>query len=344
MATKLGFRLRRFREGLHLTQDELARAVGLSSKFISQIEIGNRTPSLQSLKKIADYVRKDIAAFLSEEQDPFQRLLSDRNIAGARVLVRRFRDHCLDYLRLEEMTGRRLPPAPLYEGESPRGLAEAERKRMGAGEEPIRNIFDLLENHGLRLLREPFPRKSRLSGLFVYFPAEQAAFGLLDENLSDGRMAIAAAHLYGHYLRDRHDGPIADNTDIFVNDYLPLYHPRERFAQEFALAFLVPRDQVRRLIRREIASDRIRYEDLIRLKRYFGVPVETMMNLLADTGILSAQRAGEFASTDHAAFELSLFTNQIGDRPPVSPGKTVTSNRYRTLGVIAMGSRPSENS
>jgi len=341
---KLGGRLRRIREGLNLTQDELARAVGLSGEFISQIEIGRRTPSLQSLKKIAEYVGRDMAYFLSEEQDPFQGLFKKRKFTGQKALVKSFRGYCGDYLKLEELTGRRVHPAPLYSGESPLSLAETERRRIGAGEEPVRDIFELLESNGLRLLRSPFPDKSRLAGIFLYYPTEQAAFGLIDGCLSDGRQAIAAAHLYCHYLKDRANGPIADDTDIFIRDYLPLYHPRERYAQEFALAFLMPPGRLDHMIRRDMASTRIRYEDVIRLKRYFGIPAEAMLGALVDSGFISVQQRGEFEAYDHAAFEKSLFGDLIGDRLPASPVETVTSSRYKTLGVIAYGSSPQESS
>jgi transcriptional regulator with XRE-family HTH domain len=49
-----GQRLRLKREALKLTQEQLAKASGLTSQYISIIEQDKRSPSLSSLAKLAD--------------------------------------------------------------------------------------------------------------------------------------------------------------------------------------------------------------------------------------------------------------------------------------------------
>jgi len=49
----LGQRLRTRRESLNVTQQQLARAVGLSAQHISAIEVGRRDPSLETLALLA---------------------------------------------------------------------------------------------------------------------------------------------------------------------------------------------------------------------------------------------------------------------------------------------------
>lgn len=50
----IGRRIRKRRKDLQLTQQDLGRALGLTSQHISVIEQDKRTPSLSSLSKLAE--------------------------------------------------------------------------------------------------------------------------------------------------------------------------------------------------------------------------------------------------------------------------------------------------
>jgi transcriptional regulator with XRE-family HTH domain len=50
----LGERIKLKREALKLTQDQLAKASGLTSQYVSVIEQDKRSPAISSLAKIAD--------------------------------------------------------------------------------------------------------------------------------------------------------------------------------------------------------------------------------------------------------------------------------------------------
>lgn len=54
-------RIKEFRKGRGLTQQQLGEAVGLSKPFVSQLERGEREPSAQSLQAFADYFGVKIA-------------------------------------------------------------------------------------------------------------------------------------------------------------------------------------------------------------------------------------------------------------------------------------------
>ena len=51
MQTVLPHKIRKAREAAHLNQGAFARAVGLSSEYISLLEAGKRTPSMATLEK-----------------------------------------------------------------------------------------------------------------------------------------------------------------------------------------------------------------------------------------------------------------------------------------------------
>ena len=49
-------KLQDFRKRKSLTQEELAKAVGVAPKYISMLERGERTPGFALAKKIADFL------------------------------------------------------------------------------------------------------------------------------------------------------------------------------------------------------------------------------------------------------------------------------------------------
>ena len=177
--------------------------MALSSEFISNIEIGKRTPSLVSLRNIAGYLKKDISYFLTEEENAFDILLQDKKLdKKAKYEIKKFRSYCEDYLKLEEITGKHLEIAPQYHTFSPEKMAEEERRRLGIGDEPIKDVFLLLEMNGLRILRQSITSEAQIAGLFVFFEAEKAAFALVNNCQPYGQQALMAAHAYCHYLKD----------------------------------------------------------------------------------------------------------------------------------------------
>ncbi|GFO58754.1 hypothetical protein GMST_10790 [Geomonas silvestris] len=50
----LGARIKELRRRVGMSQDQLAERVGIEGKYISRIEVGRRSPSLETLEKIAD--------------------------------------------------------------------------------------------------------------------------------------------------------------------------------------------------------------------------------------------------------------------------------------------------
>ncbi|MFA9452497.1 MAG: helix-turn-helix domain-containing protein [Candidatus Aminicenantaceae bacterium] len=346
MSGKLGAKLRRARENLGITQEELSKAVGLSSEFISLLEIGKRAPSLDSLRRLSGFLNKDIGYFLQEPEDNFQSLRQEKKLGKEALnVIRRFQRYCEDYLRIEDLTQRRAEPAPFFQNASAERLALEERRRLGLGDEPIRDIFSLLELNGLRILRQVIPETAKIAGIFVFFDAEQAGFALIDASRPLGEQHIAAAHEYAHYLKDRFAGPILDNPDVFIDEYLPLYHPREKFAQQFAYDFLVPPRKLKHVVSKELHARSLHFEDVIFLKRYFGIKTVHMLSILQKQEILPPHRVNEFREVDHAEFERSLF-GKVGaeELPGKARTKLISSDRYKTLGVSAFQKTAREKS
>lgn len=302
-------RLKKLREDMGLTQEELGAAVGLSSEYISLLEAGKRTPSIIALSRISRFFQKNVSYFLEVQTDPFEILMSDEKLTPAtKEVLTEFRSCCERYLELEKITGRPANPGPLYTGSlSPENLAVEERRRIGLGNEPIRDIFRLCEINGFHLIRMALPEESKISGLLVFLEEKNAAFGLINSTLPFDQQLVAAAHLYGHYLKDRNESPIIDNLDVLVDEYVTLYSPREQFAQAFASKFLIPPSKVRELIDRDIRTRRLSYADVLFLKRYFGVSTVAMLRTLRLMSYLSRSQFEAYFKFDHQKEEEAIF-------------------------------------
>ena len=248
MDTFVGGRLKKVREAAGLSQAVFARAVGLSPQHVSKLEAEKRVPSFGTLRKIASYFNRDISYFFQEKAagpDSFTLLFRAEAVDDrARNELQKFRRYCDDYLRLETSTGRPLDLAPLYPATSPPsawptrsgGASASATSRSGTSSPCSRPT-------AAASCACPCPRTPGSSASSSSSRTRQAAFALVNSAQSPGRQAFSAAHEYCHYLKDRLEGPVVDNPDVFVDEYVSLYHPREQFAQAFAARFLDAADQ-----------------------------------------------------------------------------------------------------
>jgi transcriptional regulator with XRE-family HTH domain len=65
---EFGSRLQRFREIRNLTQAELGRRAGMAAASVSHFETGQRSPSLESLVKLADALEISTDALLGRAE------------------------------------------------------------------------------------------------------------------------------------------------------------------------------------------------------------------------------------------------------------------------------------
>jgi len=337
----LGIRLKKAREEVNLSQGAFAKSLGLSSEYISLLESGKRTPSFETLVKVAGFLNKNVSYFFEDKRPAFERLF---DLAEADERVRKdllkFQATCVRYLDLEDRTGRRLDLAPQYARVSAERLAEEERRRLGLGNEPIRDVLALCEVNGCRIIRQTLPEEARIAGIFVFDEERKAAFALVNANEPPGLQTLIAAHLYGHYLMDRADGPIVDNPDVVVEEYVSLYPPREQFAQAFASRFLMPPGKLRELVEKDQRSKSLSFDDVLFLKRYFGVSTRAMLRTLRGRGILPEAKFEEYFKRNPEDREQEVFGGLSGQeerrsRTLFRKSRTIPSDRYRLLAAEA---------
>lgn len=69
MTSRLGKRIKQYREKVGLTQFQLAEKIGVSEFYISALETGRRNPGRKTLVKLANEMKIPIEALLDIETD-----------------------------------------------------------------------------------------------------------------------------------------------------------------------------------------------------------------------------------------------------------------------------------
>lgn len=154
------------------------------------------------------------------------------------------------------------------------------RNKLGLGNEPISNIFNLLESQGIYLFRRPL--KGNASAMFM--KSKDAHLVIINSNKTLGHQYFSAAHELSHFLYDTHIlGGICSvnkyNQDIEI----------EKLADYFASHLLMPEEGIlKHLLKRTNDGKRhILLSDIIYLQQYFKVSWSAMLIRLLNLNLIN---------------------------------------------------------
>lgn len=251
---ELGRRLRRAREARGMTQEVVARYLGVSRSTVAQMELGNRVVSGIELSRLAYFFGKDLRSFVADEvQDEGDVLVAlfrlHPELASQEDVLEALR-RCValgrELTNLERLLDidRDLAAAAAYPLPRPRTRWEAiqqgeriaveERRRLGLGLAPLPDVTELLESHGVRTAQVSLPED--VSGLTLIEP-EIGVFVVANREHPILRRRFSYAHEYCHVLVDRDErGLVSRGRD---RDEL-----LEVRANAFAASFLMPAEAV----------------------------------------------------------------------------------------------------
>jgi Zn-dependent peptidase ImmA (M78 family) len=203
-------------------------------------------------------------------------------------------------------------------------VAIQERQRLGLGDQPVISLRDTLEwDVGLRIFYWELP--SAIAGMYAY-TADLGCCILVNRKHPPERRRVSMLHEYGHLIANRYEPGI---------DYLTMTGRKpanERFAESFALGFLMPTSSVRQRFHGiATTTGNFRVADLRRLSHFYYVSVEAMALRLEQLGLIqkgSSQFLKESRFSPREAAELlNLQPQPVNDRP--------FPDRYKYLAVAA---------
>lgn len=253
-----GERLRGARMYRGLTLTELAKRTEISKQSLSLYENDNNTPDYMKVRLLAselnfpyDYFFQKDSYVAKTETTYFRSLASatkkDRTAQSIKLeYVAKMYEILLEFISFPEMN---LPSVDfvgcddVFECENDNAIQEIEdiaaqvRKYWDVGTGPIKDLQYLLEKNGIIVTGfdtnedkiDAFSQRTIVAGNDIYFIA--VALG----NRPEGRIRFDMAHELGHILLH----PWSEDLEAITKDE---FKARERQANMFASAFLLPRD------------------------------------------------------------------------------------------------------
>ena len=338
----LGQRIAEARKARGKTQEEVANHLGCSRPTYIAIEKGDRAVKPAEIAKLAPFLGRRVHELVRPgepvvELQPHLRAVADKMKEGDEFELLEGIDELQrladDYHELE-----RCMRAPLRFNYPPEvnlttrldvtQLAESvaiqERRRLGLGDQPVTNLRSILEwDVGLRIFYWPLP--SAIAGMYAFAP-DLGCCILINRKHPAVRRRVSMLHEYGHLIVDRYKPGI---------DYLT-YGGRkpanERFAETFALGFLMPASSVQQKFHAIVTSTSdFQVADLCRLSHFYFVSVEAMCLRLEQLGLTpkgtwrSLKESG--LAPQKAASILELPSHPESDQP--------YPERYKYLAVHA---------
>ncbi|MBI3330027.1 MAG: ImmA/IrrE family metallo-endopeptidase [Nitrospinae bacterium] len=292
----LGRRLQEARKARGLTQQDVAKELGLARTTVTAIEKGDRSVQPEELLQLARLYGRGVSELVRRREVveefavQFRAALAEAvdHQAELQQAIHEFQRLCEDYLELEELCEspltRAYPPQYSMAGISPEDAAEdiawAERNRLGLGDGPIVSPREILENDvGLRIFYPKLP--SRVAGMFAYTEKLGGCIAINSAHPAE-RRRWSLAHEYSHFLTSRFRPEV---SVMLVYERLPA---SERFADAFAGVFLVPANGLRRRFHElsRLRKGKITPAELCRLAHYYVVSLEALTRRLETLRLL----------------------------------------------------------
>jgi Zn-dependent peptidase ImmA (M78 family)/DNA-binding XRE family transcriptional regulator len=343
----LGQRISEARKSRGKTQEEVAEFLGYSRPTYIAIEKGERTAKADEIIKLASFFGRKVNELVRPGEpvtdlQPHLRAVADKMKTGDQFQARlnaaidQLQALAEDYLELERIMGS--PHRPSYPAEVVLNLkldpieqaevvANQERNRLVLGDQPVIDLRSTLEwDVGLRIFyTRALP--SSIAGMYAY-SAELGACILINRNHPPERRRVSMLHEYGHFLlsTDRYKPGI---------DYLTMPGRKpanERFAEAFALSFLMPTTSVRQKFQDIVATTGdFQVADLCRMKHFYFVSLEAMTLRVEQLGLIpkgtwDSLKESKFAPRKAEAM-LGLPSHPVADE--------IVPDRYKYLAVHA---------
>lgn len=292
----VGSKIRRYREQLELSVNELSVATGIASESLELYEAGKREPTGDEILILADFFRCDYKFFISneklapfEETEQLYRRYGDDFSKADRRSIQDFLFLCEteEYLiRQLGLDKRRQSFQFRKKGDYFKGhgaeAAESLRKLLGYGPNEVgMNIYEDIRNIGVHVFRRKLGN-SKISGLYIRHPTAGKCI-LVNYSEDVYRQRFTAGHELAHTILD-------DEEDFIVSfakwDRKDLVEIR---ANTFSSRYLMPPEFLRSIPQAEAWTVEKSVEWAKRLK----VSTEALAYALQEAGLIDNAIASE---------------------------------------------------
>jgi Zn-dependent peptidase ImmA (M78 family)/DNA-binding XRE family transcriptional regulator len=329
--------VRTARERFELTQDEVAKALGIARSAVSDIESGKRQVSASELVALSRVLGQPMDALVAEAQatagDDLVLLRASAVGPATRAQLERWTRWAETYRELEECVDEAraadLRPAGhvLSTFEHAHRLADEERKRLDLGHAPGHQLLSALEERvGVKVAFMDLD--DSLSGASMTSARSGASIVVNRQHVA-GRRAFTLAHEYFHLLTHGRVARARGEQPLHVCEAQAPDAPKDRgeqLADQFAGRLLLPPEHfIERLQLLRKDDGTIDRADLVGLARYFGVSVQAVFVQLAVQRLVSWDLANAAYRDPVLSDRIVEYAGAEGEEP----------SRFRRLAVKA---------
>ena len=293
----IGQRLAEARKARSINQEDAAEVIGVSRPTFIALEKGERVAKPGEIIKLAAMYGKPVNHFvrtmepLTDFQPHFRAAMDKVKPADAeqlKIAIGEFKEFVENYLDLEQRM--KAPMRMNYPdqvilnphvnvSELAEDIANRERLRLGLGDQPIPNIRSLLEAEvGVRIFYTRLPRM--IAGMYIFVDGLGGCM-LINSVHPPDKQRASISHEYAHLIVDRYTAGIDALT------ILGRKPANERFAESFAMSFLMPASSVRFRFNEIVnTTGNFQVGDLVKLKHRYFVSMEAMALRLESLSLL----------------------------------------------------------
>ena len=312
-------RIRRERERLGLSQQELARRVGLSAaQTVSAIENGERAVKVVELVRLAAALHLGVNDLLVGVLERPYVLWRERPADDARRLEieSELLELCRNYSLAEEWVGAALPPslpsAPVppapKDYDAVAGLAERTRNALDLGVRPAAVLATVLEETaGVKVFYQ-----RDLPGAAACLRGPASAAIVVNAAEPAGRRHYSIAHELFHLITWDVLPPAA------LSQRLSLWQTTEQLANAFASALLLPSEDLLARVAARRQSGELQPGDWAELAREYEVSLDALVWRLVNLRLLTREQAKAIL-TDKPALRLDSLCLSPCPEPQLLP-------------------------
>jgi Zn-dependent peptidase ImmA (M78 family)/DNA-binding XRE family transcriptional regulator len=276
----LGNRIHRARKALGLSLRDLAEQVALSHAAIKKYEDNEVTPSSDILIKLAKALHVKVEYFFRPERFTLEKIQYRKHADMPEKQLEEIKAKMLDQIERRIELESLFPSPPIEEfslGERKiksyddiESVANQIRKQWKLGLEPLPDLIDIFEEHGIKVFEidnELYPKFDGLSASINNMPII-----VIGNQWPGDRQRFTLAHELGHLVLNGFFTPASLDNE-------------EKYCNRFAGAFLLPKEALISILGEH--RNYIEPRELSLLKQEFGISMQGILHRAEDIGIIS---------------------------------------------------------
>lgn len=274
----LGKRIQRARKALGLSLRDLGDQIALSHAAIKKYEDNEVTPSSDVLIKLGKALHVKVEYFFRPERFTLENIQYRKHADMPERQLEEITAIMLDQIERRVELESLFPSPPIQEfslgTKKISGFDDIEmvanqiRKQWKLGFEPLPDLIDIFEEHGIKVFEvdnQQYPKFDGLSASINNMPLI-----VIGNQWPGDRQRFTLAHELGH---------------LVLNGFFHSFLDEEKCCDRFAGAFLLPKEALINLLGEH--RNYIEPRELSLLKQEFGISMLGILHRAEDTGIIS---------------------------------------------------------